>query len=50
MIRWLRNIEKLFEIYRCGIKVKLDNIQLLSCRHEVVECLHFIRDDISMGK
>ena len=50
MIRWMRNIENLFEIYGCGIKVKLDNIQLRSCRHEVVECLHSIREDTLMGK
>lgn len=50
MTRWLRNIESLFEIYGFGIQVKLDNIQLLSCRHDVVECLHIIRDDTLMGK
>lgn len=49
MIRWMRNIENLFETYGCGIKVKLDNIQRV-CRHEVVECLHSIREDTLMGK
>lgn len=35
MIRLLRDIENLFKIYGYGIKVKLDNVQLLRCRHVV---------------
>lgn len=36
MVKLLRNIENLFEIYGHRIKVKLVNVQLLWCRHEVV--------------